>query len=211
VVDVSWIGLLGTLVLLGTVLLVLVTGIRLAILAARGRWDGVRRLARGMGVYCACYAGVLVLSALMMPRQTRAPGERECFDDWCAAAISAEPAPAAAVPCAGESGRVWVATIEVSSDAKRVRQRAPDARAMLEDGGGREYAACGAPLAAHALADELGPGDSFLVTEPFRLPAGAVPAGVVISHGAFPGVLIIGDDQSLFHRRTLLGVTVRGG
>jgi hypothetical protein len=209
---VSWLDLLGALVLVGTVLLALVTGIRLAILSARGRWDGVRRLARGMGVYLACYAGVLILAALMMPRQTRGPGERECFDDWCAAAISAEPAPAAAAPCPGENGtRVWVATIEVSSDAKRIRQRAPDARALLEDGGGREYAACGAPLAAHALADELGPGEAFLVQEPFRLPAGAVPAGVVISHGAFPGVLIIGDDQSLFHRRTLLGMAVRGG
>ena len=208
----SLMDLVGTLVLLGSVLLVLVMVGRLAVLALRGRWDGARRGARGLGLYLACYAGILITVALVMPRQTLAPRERECFDDWCAAGTSAEPAAAADAPCAAEAGtRVWVATVEVSSDAKRVRQRAPDAHALLEDRGGREYAACGGPLGTNALADELGPGESFLVTEPFRLPAGAVPAGVVISHGAFPGVLIIGDDQSLFHSRTLLGVAVRGG
>lgn len=208
----SLLGLLGTLALLGTVLLALVMLLRLAVLALRGRWDGVRRGSRGLGAYLACYAGILVTVALVMPRQALAPRERECFDDWCAAGISVEPAATADAPCAAEAGkRVWVATVEVSSDAKRVRQRAPDARALLEDAGGREYAACDGTLGSHALGDELGPGETFLVTEPFRLPAGAVPAGVVISHGAFPGVLIIGDDQSLLHSRTLLGVAVRGG
>lgn len=199
--------LLATLMLLGSVLFVLVTAGRLAILALRGRWDGVRRRARGLAFYLACYAGILVAVALLMPRRTLATGERECFDDWCAAGISAELAAAADAPCAAEAGtRVWVATVEISSDAKRVRQRAPDARALLEDGSGREYAACNTPLGAHALVDELGPGDAFRVAEPFRLPSGAVPAGVIISHGAFPGVLIIGDDQSLLHARTLLEV-----
>jgi hypothetical protein len=211
-VAVSLLDLLGTLVLLGSVLLVLGMLLRLVVLAARGRWDGARRGARGLGLYLACYAGILVTVALVMPRQTRAPHERACFDDWCVAGISAEPAAATDAPCVAEPGaRVWLATVEVSSDAKRVRQRAPDARALLEDGGGREYAACGPPLGAHGLADELGPGEAFDVTEPFRLPAGAIPAGVVISHGGFPGVLIIGDDQSLLHARRLLGVAVRGG
>ena len=99
--------------------------------------------------------------------------------------------------------------MEVSSDAKRVRQQAPDARALLEDRSGREYASCGAPLGAHALGDVIGPGESFDVVEPFVLPAGAEPAGVVISHGAFPGILIIGADQSLLHPRTLLRVSAQ--
>ena len=83
---------------------------------------------------------------------------------------------------------MWTLTVGVSSAAKRVRQRA---------------------LGAHALSDEIGPGESFDVVDPFVLPAGAEPAGVVISHGAFPGILLIGDDQSFLHRRTLLRVTAR--
>ena len=208
----SLLELLGTLALLGSVLFTLVTAARLGVLALRGRWDTAKRVARRLGVYFAAYAFILVVVALVMPRQVMAPRERECFDDWCAAGISAEPAVAAGAPCTAEAGaRVWVARVEVSSDAKRVRQRATDARALFEDRTGREYAACGAPLTAHALADELGPGESFDVVEPFVLPAGAEPAGVVVSHGGFPGILIIGDDQSLLHPRTLLGVDVRGG
>ena len=204
-------GLLGDLVLLGSVVVVLVLLVRLGVQAVRGRWDAVGRGARGLGLYLGCYAIVLVAVALTMPRESRAARERECFDDWCAAGVRVEPA-ASDAPCAVDPGtRLWIVTVEVSSDAKRVRQRAPDARALLEDRGGREYEACAGPLGAHALADELGPGDSFLVTEPFRLPAAAVPAGAVISHGGFPGILIIGDDQSLFHPRTLLGLDVRGG
>lgn len=207
----SLLDVLGTLVLLGSVLVVLVAMVRLAVLAVRGRWDRVRRVVRSLGLYFAGYAVVLLAVALTMPRRTFAPGERECFDDWCAAGIAAEPAAPADSACTVEPGtRVWFATVEVSSDAKRVRQRAPDARALLEDRSGREYAACGGRLGSHELADELGPGEAFRVTEPFRLPAGALPGGVVISHGAFPGVLIIGDDQSLLHARTLLGVAVRG-
>lgn len=204
--------LVGTLVLLGSVVVTLVMVVRLPVLAWRGRWPRVRREARAFGLYLACYGGMLVAVALATPRRTLAVRERECFDDWCVAGVGAEPAEGVDALCAAEAGtRVWVATAEVSSDAKRVRQRAPDARALLEDRAGREYAACGGPLGAHALGDELGPGESFPVAEPFRLPSGAVPAGVVISHGAFPGVLIIGDGQSLFHRRTLLRIAVRGG
>ena len=206
----SLLELLGALVLLGSLLFTLVTAGRLLVLALRGRWDGMRRVARLLALYVAGYAGILVVVALALPRQTLEPRERECFDDWCAAGISAEPAAASDAPCAFEAGtRVWTLRVGVSSVAKRVRQRALDAHALLEDGAGKEYSTCGSPLGAHALSDEIDPGESFDVVEPFVLPAGAEPAGVVISHGAFPGVLLIGDDQSFLHRRTLLRVTAR--
>jgi hypothetical protein len=76
----------------------------------------------------------------------------------------------------------------------------------VEDREGRRYAPCAAPLTAHAMPDALDPGESFRVVEPFRLPAAASPAGVVVHHGAFPGVLIIGDAQSLLHRPALMEV-----
>jgi hypothetical protein len=98
--------------------------------------------------------------------------------------------------------------IEVSSDAKRVRQRALDARAELEDRQGKRYQPCAAPLSsgtapARWLSDELGPGESFRVILPFRLPDAATPEGVVLHHGDIPGVAIIGADQSFLHRPAL--------
>ena len=202
--------LVMTLVFLGSVLFVAGCLVRLAVVALLGRWPNVRGTARVLGLYVAGYAVVLVSVALAMPRQSLAAGERECFDDWCVAGVAAAPAGAEEPACAAPAGqRLWLATLEVSSDAKRVRQRASDAHALLEDDGGRRRAACAAPQGEHALTDQLGPGDSFRVVEPFRLPEGARPAGLVVRHGAFPGAVIIGEDQSLLHAPTLLGVVVR--
>ena len=201
--------LVMALVMFGSVLFLFGGLVRLAVLALLGRWARLRSTATVLGVYLACYAAVLAIVALTTPRRVLAAGERNCFDDWCVAGVSVEPAAAGdaagAVP-AGE--RLWVATLEGSSDAKRVRQRALDAHALLEDATGRRRAPCAAPLGAHALADQLGPGESFMVEEPFLLPAERRPAGLVVLHGALLGAVIIGDDQSLLHAPTLLGAQV---
>jgi len=200
---------LNDLLFLASFLFVATQLIRIAVLALRGRWDRLKGAARLLGAFVACYAVVLVAAALAQPRQFYAPGEKRCFDDWCVAALDASRAPdPAAVPAACRGGGVWVATVEVSSVAQRVRQRALDARAELEDQRGNRYQPCAQPLerepgGAHRLSDELGPGDSFDVFVPFRLPDGATPAGLVFHHGEFPGVVIIGQDQSFLHTPAL--------
>jgi hypothetical protein len=206
---VGLIDLVMTLVFLASVLVVVVLVVRLVVLTLLSRWGRLRGTAVALGSYLAAYLLVLVTVGLAMPRLSFAPGERRCFDDWCVAgvAVAADTAPT----CAARGGeRAWVATLEVSSDAKRVRQRARDARAVLEDRAGHRYRPCAAPVGRHELADELGPGESFSVAEPFLLPAGAVPAGLVVYHGEIPGVLIIADDQSLLHAPALLEARVSG-
>jgi hypothetical protein len=54
------------------------------------------------------------------------------------------------------------------------------------------------------LSDPLGPGGSFRVLLPFLLPETAKPAGLAVHHGDFPGVAIIGADQSFLHTPALL-------
>jgi hypothetical protein len=204
------VGLVSDLLFVGSVVFVLVLVVRIAVHAVRGRRDRMIRGVRTLVCYGAGYVAVLLAVALSMPRRAYSQGERECFDDWCAAGIGI--APGAAIDgCDGAN--VWIGTLEVSSDAKRIRQRAADAVALLEDGSGRRYESCGepAPGGGRGLRDELGPGESFRVLLAFSLPAGARPAGFVIRHGAFPGLLIIGDDQSLAHRPTLLAVARAGG
>ena len=189
---------IGDLVFLVSVLFVVTLCLRVAISVMRRRWKTAGRLGRLLAWFAAIYALVLISVGLLMPRRVYAPGARRCFDDWCVTAMGAELS----------DDRVWIVTIEVSSDAKRVRQRARDARAEVEDQQGARYGPCGPPLAsgtepARALADELGPGESFSVLLPFRLPAGKTPAGLVVHHGDFPGIIVIGADQSLFHRLAL--------
>jgi hypothetical protein len=173
----------------------------IAVSALRRRWTAVGRLSLFLGLFVALYAAAVVCVALALPRRFYAPGERRCFDDWCAAAVGIEPANES--PCEDDhGGRTWVATIEVSSVARRIRQRAPDARAELEDENGTRYRPCAAP-AGNSISDTLGPGESFRVRLPFRLPPAATPAGMIVHHGDFPGLVIIGADQSFLHQPAL--------
>jgi hypothetical protein len=197
------------LLFLAAVLLVLALSGSIALSALRGRWNITRRLAWLLGLFVACYAVVLISVALLHPRRFYAAGERRCFDDWCITALDAKAADASADPaCPSQQGsRTWVAEAEVSSVARRVRQRARDARVELEDGQGRRYEACAAPQ--RPLSDEIGPGESFRVSLPFRLPDGAEPAGLIVHHGDFPGLVIIGADQSFLHPLALQRLTAK--
>jgi hypothetical protein len=191
---------------LASVLLVLILCGRIAISALQGRWGTARRTARLLGLFVASYAVLLMALALALPRRFYAVGERRCFDDWCVAALGARVADGPAdPPCQPMQGsRTWVAVAEVSSVARRVRQRARDARAELEDRQGHRYQPCAAP--SRQLSDELGPGESFRVLLPFRLPMGARPAGLVVHHGDFPGIVIVAADRSFLHPPALMRV-----
>ena len=203
----TWLDVLGTLAMLASVAGAVGVLIWMLVCAGLRRWGRVRAAAKGLGIFALYYVVVLGATGLAMPRQVLAPGARHCFDDWCVAGLLAQPLDSASAACAREAGtRQWAVTLEVSSDAKRVRQRARDAAALVEDGSGRHYPPCAAALTAHELPDALDPGESFRVVEPFRLPAAATPAGAIVRHGAFPGIMIIGDDQSLLHTPTLLEV-----
>lgn len=212
----SLIDLFGFLAFVGTALLILAVLVRMIYLTIRARWDSLRSTFKFLALYLAGYFILLVAFGLLLPRQTLPAGTPECFDDWCAAALEATPA-TLDQPCPKtENETIWVTTLKVSSVAKRIRQRALDAQALLEDQMGQVYMPCTAPLQTvasvpHALSDPLGPGESFEIQLAFRLPSATQPAGMIISHGAFPGILIIGADQSFLHRRTLLQMTIVPG
>jgi hypothetical protein len=193
------------LLFLASVLFIAALTVRMFALIIRRRWASLRRTAVLAAAFVACYSGVLVVSSLVRPRRVVAAGERRCFDDWCVAALTLERAASAVYP--GPSGQ-WVATVEVSSRARRVRQRARDAWAELEDLHGIRYPPCGV-VGGSRLSDALNPGESFRVELPYTLPTGAQAAGLVIHHGAFPGVIIIGEDQSFLHPRASMRVALR--
>jgi hypothetical protein len=195
------------LLFLASVLFVVAMLLRIAVSAFRGRWTAASRSGRFLGLFLAIYAAVLVCVALVLPRRYYASGERRCFDDWCAATLDATATTTA--PCGpDDGGRNWIASIEVTSVARRIRQRAPDAHAELEDAQGKRYQPCAATAGGRSLSDELGPGESFRVSLPFRMPRGATPAGLVVHHGDFPGAVIVGADQSFLHPPALQRLTV---
>ncbi|HYL63526.1 MAG TPA: hypothetical protein VE077_12990 [Candidatus Methylomirabilis sp.] len=198
---------LADLFFLASVLFVAVCFLAMVVAALDSRMASLRRWAKFLFAYIAVYALALIAASLLSPRRVYPAGERRCWDDWCATALRVVPE-ATSAPLHRSSGsdmRIWVAEINVSSAAKRVRQSAPDARAELEDEQGALYQPCAAPLAngtapPRSFADPLGPGGSFPVLLPFRLPMNEQPAGIVMHHGDFPGDIIIGSDSSVLHR-----------
>jgi len=195
------------LVFIASFLFTLVMAVRIAIAAIGRRRQTVVRASRVLGLFLALYAAALLSVAIARPRRFYAPGERRCFDDWCVAAIGVRTAANACGPDNG-GGRDWIATVEVSSVARRVRQRAADAGAELEDAQGRRYQPCAPAIGGKSMSDPLDPGESFRVSLPFRLPTTATPAGLVMHHGEFPGVVIIGEDHTLFHTGALHRVAI---
>lgn len=186
---------ISDLIFLFSALFALALVIGIVVSALRRRFTSTARLASILAAFLAAYALALVVVAMATPRRFYAPGERRCFDDWCVAVTGAAPGNDAA--CSAGVGRNWIASIEVSSVARRVRQRAPDARAEMEDQDGKRYSPCAA--ASPSLGAELGPGESFRVDLPFKLPEGSNPAGLIVHHGEFPGVIIVGADESFRH------------
>ena len=183
-------------------------GLLLAI-ALRKRRLAVR-LSRGLAIYAGLYALLLIGFSLLSPQRILSMHEVRCFDDWCAAVERVEQRPA--IGSLQAHGSFFLVTLTISSQAKRIRQRALDAAVSLLDEHGNRYfpseeaqkALESAGQAGQPLNSWLEVGESFSHTAVFDLPPDATRPGLVVSHGAFPGLIIIGDEQSFLHKRTIV-------
>lgn len=161
-----------------------------------GAWIVVRLVAgRPAGRLAAAFAGLLLLytAALLgvsaaSGATTLKPGDVKCFDEWCAAMVSAKRGPAPH-------------TLEVQvrlENRGRGAQKSALARAFLEAGGQRFWPRNPEDLQA------LVPGAGMvLVRFLFDLPAQAASARFVVTEAVSgqltPGVIVIGDESSPFH------------
>lgn len=201
--------LIGDLVFIVLVLTTLSVLLRALYLLMRGRYAQSTRVFGRLAIGLAIYFAALIAVSLLSPRKVLAMGQDRCFDDWCLAVESATTAPDIADKAA--NGKYYIVTLRVSSQAKRVSQRALDASVHLEDdrgntyepsdSGQRAYEAQHGP--AKALFDRLEPGEFFNTVRVFDVPRDAGGLGLVVLHGAFLGHLIIGDSQSFLHKRTM--------
>lgn len=191
--------------------------LRAAYLACRRRWAKAGKLFKRLGYGIVVYGSVLVAVSLTSRPTLLAMGEKMRFDEWC---ISAERA--TQMPTIGESamaidadGVFWLVTVKVSSEAKRRAQRATDAAVWLIDSQSvRYYPSAEGESVLDAIAGSgpelstmLAPGGSFERTVVFDVPKDSADLKLGVTHGFFPGVLIIGDAQSFLHAPRLIKLT----
>jgi hypothetical protein len=207
---------IGDLVLVLSFFLVLggLLGALVALAARRRRLAG--RLAIGLVAYLGPYALALVGVSLASPQQVLRLHQPRCFDDWCASVEGLEQRPD--IGGVRSQGTFYLVTLRVSSRAKRITQRARDARVSLVDGSGRRYdpspagerALGAAGGAGEPLDSFVAPGGSFTHVAVFDLPADVVRPALVVNHGAFPGLIVIGDPQSFLHKPTIVDLSADG-
>jgi hypothetical protein len=160
--------------------------------AARSRRTLVRGAA-GLGFYLT----VLIAVSLLTPPRLMALGEKRCFDDWCIAVQDARESRSSA-------GADYIVTLRLSSRARARPQRERGIVVYLTDAQERRYDAIAQP-SDRPFDLMMAPGASTDVTRTFRVDADAAVLSAVVAHEGsrrFPGLLIIGDEASLLHKRT---------
>ena len=207
------------------VFLLAVVGCVLALVALcfcllRRHWRSARRVALALGSFLLLYAGVLVSVSLLSPQHTHAMHQDRCFDDWCLSVerVVQQPSVGAPPTIVAARGEFYLVTVRVSSRAKAIIQRAPDAQVSLLDGSHQRYdpsprgqqALDAIGQGGQPLSSEVPPGGSFTHTVVFDLPKGSSHLALVVTHGLFPDLLVIGSEQSFLHQPTIIELQVDG-
>ena len=193
---------IGPLLLLGTTA---------ALLAIAG-WAGVRfvrrrsayALLRALAVVVAGYALVLVAGGLFSHDRRISLGTMLCFDDWCATVTGVRALPG---PTMGR--KTVVASLIVSSAARRRIQRGSDPRVDVIDDAGVWYHADRIAGAFADLRAPVGPGESFRTDVSTVVPTRASIAAVRVWEGAWIDDIIPFDEESPFHGKTFYVVERR--
>ncbi|HVO97576.1 MAG TPA: hypothetical protein VMT15_05885 [Bryobacteraceae bacterium] len=169
-----------------------------AVQAIRGK--GGLRILRRWAICAGVYMAIVCAVALAKPQKLLKIGDLRCFDDWCIAVAGVEHA------VAENNDSLCNVRLQISSQAKRVTQRANGAYVYLTDADGRRFDPL--PDAAETPLDVmLTPGQMVEARRVFKLPADARDVGLVVVHGGsycFPGCFIIGDEANPLGKRTVV-------
>ena len=183
------------LLFLALVFAIVVTLVLAGLAAIRGRGARARASLRRLGAGVGVYLGILVLVSVVSPRRILNVGDDQCWDDWCIAVTNV-------LRRDTDDGRSYEVTFRVASRARRRAQCERGVIVRLMDDLGRCYDPVPAP-AALSFDVLLEPHQAVYISRMFNVPADAHDPAVVVSHeGWFPGLFIIGDAGSLFHKRT---------
>ena len=212
--------LLSTLTLLGTVALLVVAAAMAGWAALRGNRPLLRKAGAGAAGLVGGYAMILLGAGLVSRDAVQAAdGEKYfCEIDCHLAYRVVSLRPAKEVP--GATGQVWAVELrtrfdETTISARRGREAplwpSPRHVALRDSAGGTHEPMAGSEewlvrqeIRSTPLSQELRPGDAYTTTLLFDLRPGAPPAQLLVEDAGWPGVLLIGGEQSPWHGKVLL-------
>jgi hypothetical protein len=182
----------------------------------RRRWIWAKRILLGLGSFLILYAVVLLSVSFLSPQHILAMHQERCFDDWCISAeqVMQQPGVGAAPTVVPAHGTFYLVTMRITSQARAITQRVLDVQIYLLDASNRRYdpspsgqqALDATGQGGQSLDSKLAPGGSFTRTVVFDLPKSSAHLALVVNHGLFPDVLVIGSEQSFFHKPTIIQI-----
>jgi hypothetical protein len=198
------------------VLATVVTFVMAATAGVRRRRQRAGSLLRRWVAAVAIYLGAVVAVSLVSPQRVLAIGDDWCFDDWCVAVNSVTLAPELGPSDrpVRANGVFYVVRLRLSNHARGRTQRAGSVAVHLLDGLGHRHGVSSEGQSAFEARD--GPTLPLTSTIPlhqslttvrvFDLPRDVHDVGLTIEHpvGFSPGLFVIGDQTSLFHRPTVV-------
>jgi hypothetical protein len=148
------------------------------------------------------YLCVVIGVSLLQQRRVVAIGEPQCFDEMCFAVTRVEEVPGFLIR---DGRRLLRVSVQVKNKGRKAQSEGL-IRAYLQDGQGRRWEESPGVNGVGLTARVAG-GDS-VVSEPvFKVAGDASGLGLVLTHGRWqPGVLVIGDSDSLLHHKTVVGL-----
>jgi hypothetical protein len=188
------------LLLLGLVGWTAIGVIGVGVSLARGERQRVRRgVAWLIGVWVV-YLCVVIGVSLGQGQRVVAMGEPQCFDDMCFRVTRVEEIPGFLIR---DGRRLLRVSVEVTNRGRKAQSEGL-IRAYLVDAQGRRWEMSPGVNGVELTARVAGGGS--VVSEPvFKVAADASGLGLVLTHGRWqPGVLVIGDSDSLWHRKTVV-------
>jgi hypothetical protein len=168
----------------------------------RGERQRVRQGVTGLVGVWVVYLFVLMGVSLGQRQKVVAIGEPQCFDEMCFTVTGAEEVPGFLIR---DGRRLVRVSVRVTNRGRKAESEGL-IRAYLVDGQGRRWEES-AGVNGVGLTTRVAGGDSVMSEPVFKVAGDATGLGLVFTHGRWqPGVLVIGDSDSLLHRRNVVGL-----
>jgi hypothetical protein len=168
----------------------------------RGERERVRQGIAWLAGAWVVYLCVLVGVSLSQRQRVVAMGEPQCFDEMCFTVTGVEEVPGFLIR---DGRRLVRVSVRVTNRGRKAESEGL-IRAYLADGQGRRWEES-AGVNGVGLTARVAGGNSVTSEPVFKVAGDATGLGLVFTHGRWqPGVLVIGDSDSLLHRRTVVGL-----
>jgi hypothetical protein len=208
--DTMLVEAIGTLIFIATVLAMLGGVIYSIYFLFAHRPTRARNGLAGTIVWLVVYVAAMIAASLLTPQTVLNQGQERCFDEMCFSATQVSTARTLGTGDGAQSaqGIYYVVTVQLRNASVRTPQRPDSPSFALADSGGRTYTPSAAGQQAigqdPAWNTKLQPGEVAPREVVFDAPASLQDVYLLVAEGGWPSAWIIGDENSLFHKKTAI-------